>query len=75
MRISDSVDLTDSLGSGIYVNFKGRQLFRVLPKSSDNTNDQIITDKARFSYDGNHKNRITEVSLKKNISVDRKKIK
>lgn len=65
MRISDSIDMTDSLGSNIYVNFKGRQIFRVLPKSNININDQIISDKARFSYDGNHKNRILKV-IKKN---------
>lgn len=67
MRISDSVDMTDSLGSNIYVNFKGRQIFRVLPKSNININDQIISDKARFSYDGNHKNRVLKI-IKKNTS-------
>lgn len=64
MRLSDSVDMTDSLGSNIYINFKGRQLFRILPKSNINVNDQIISDKARFSYDGNNKNRILDVKKK-----------
>lgn len=64
MRSSESIDMTDSLGSNIYINFKGRKLFRVLPKSNINLNDQIISDKARFSYDGNNKNRILNVTFK-----------
>ena len=72
MRISDSVDMTDSLGSNIYVNFKGRQIFRVLPKSNININDQIISDKARFSYDGNHKNRVLK-TIKKNTNNEQVK--
>ena len=72
MRLSDSIDMTDSLGSNIYINFKGRQLFRILPKSDKNTNDQIISDKARFSYDGNHKNRLLDIQIKRNKLGQRK---
>ena len=61
----ESVDMTDSLGANIYVNFKGRRIFRILPKSNVDLNDQIITDKARFSYDGNHKNRLPKIFIKK----------
>jgi len=75
MRLSDSIDMTDSLGSNIYINFKGRQLFRILPKSNINVNDQIISDKARFSYDGNHKNRILSITVKKNSTSDQKQIR
>lgn len=75
MRLSDSVDMTDSLGSSIYINFKGRQLFRILPKSNVNVNDQIINDKTRFSYDGNHKNRVLNINAKKKNTVDQKQIR
>lgn len=70
MRLSDSVDLTDSLGSNIYINFKGRRLFRILPKSNININDQLISDKARFSYDGNNKNRILDIKVKEDNIVN-----
>lgn len=69
MRSSESVDMTDSLGSNIYINFKGRKLFRVLPKSNINMNDQIISDKARFAYDGNNKNRILNITFKPRNSI------
>lgn len=75
MRLSDSIDMTDSLGSNIYINFKGRQLFRILPKSNTNMNDQIISDKARFSYDGNHKNRLLNITVKGGNTSDQKQIR
>lgn len=75
MRLSDSVDMTDSLGSSIYINFKGRQLFRILPKSNININDQIISDKARFSYDGNHKNRVLDIKVKEKNIAEPKQIR
>lgn len=64
MRMSESFDITDSLGANIYVNSKGRRLFRILPKSNADFNDQIITDKTRFSYDGNNKRRLSKIIMK-----------
>lgn len=58
LRVSESIDLTDSTGSNIYVNFKESEIFRILPKSNENINEHIISDKSRFSYDANNNNRI-----------------
>jgi len=58
LRVSESIDLTDSTGSNIYVNFKESEIFRVLPKSNEDINEHIISDKSRFSYDANNNNRI-----------------
>ncbi len=69
LRLTESIDITDSLGSNIYVNFKETEILRVLPKSNNDLNSSIISDKARFSYDANHNNRINdlfEYSSKKN---------
>jgi len=51
LRSTETVDLTDSTGSNIYVNFKETEVMRVLPKNNHEINESIITDKARFSYD------------------------
>jgi NADH-quinone oxidoreductase chain G len=51
LRSTETVDLTDSTGSNIYVNFKETEIMRVLPKNNHEINESIITDKARFSYD------------------------
>jgi NADH dehydrogenase/NADH:ubiquinone oxidoreductase subunit G len=58
LRVNETVDLSDSTGSNIYVNFKESEIFRILPKSNDQINEHIISDKARFSYDSNNNNRI-----------------
>ncbi len=61
LRLSESIDVTDSLGSNIYVNFKETEIFRVLPKNNNDINSSIISDKARFSYDANNNNRINSL--------------
>lgn len=66
LRVSETVDTTDSTGANIYVNFKGTEIFRILPKNNKNVNDQIISDKARFSYDANDNNRLRHIFEFKN---------
>jgi len=51
LRVNESIDLNDSLGSNIYVNFKETEIMRILPKNNFEINENIISDKARFSYD------------------------
>jgi NADH dehydrogenase (ubiquinone) Fe-S protein 1 len=58
LRVNETIDTTDSIGSNLYVNFKESEIFRVLPKSNRTLNEHIISDKARFSYDSNNNNRI-----------------
>lgn len=67
LRINESIDLTDGLGSNIYVSFKEAEISRITPKSNSSLNDNIISDKARFSYDFQTSNRIKAIYLKKNL--------
>lgn len=46
----ESLDLTDSLGSNIYLTYKGYDIFRVLPKKNNLINTSWISNKARFYY-------------------------
>ena len=61
IRINESIDLTDSTGSNIYVNFKESEIIRVLPKNNFDINESIISDKARFSYDAVKSQRIQSI--------------
>lgn len=65
LRLTQTIDLLDSLGSNLYVNFKESEIFRVLPKSNSSINQSIISDKARFSYDFIKTNRIKTLFQKK----------
>jgi len=58
LRVSESIDFTDSLGSNIYVSYKETEIVRILPKINKKVNENIISDKARFNYDANHINRV-----------------
>ena len=58
LRMNESIDTTDSLGSSVYVNFKESEIVRIVPKSNSEINENIISDKARFSYDSIKTNRI-----------------
>jgi NADH-quinone oxidoreductase subunit G len=51
LKSSESFDLTDGLGSSIYVNFNENHVYRILPKYNDALNGSIISDKARYFYD------------------------
>lgn len=59
IRITESIDLTDSFGSNIYIHSKESQIVRILPKINADLNGSIITDKARFSFDSSTNERLT----------------
>jgi len=61
LRSNESIDLSDSLGSNIYVNFKESEVMRILPKNNSKINETIISDKARFSYDSIKHKRIHNI--------------
>ena len=51
LKYLESIDLHDSLGSNIKVNYRGSTILRILPNINENINEEWITDKIRFSYD------------------------
>jgi NADH-quinone oxidoreductase chain G len=48
----ESIDILDSLCSNIRIDVKGSEIMRILPKKNELVNEEWITDKIRFSYDG-----------------------
>ena len=49
---SNSIDVMDAVGSNIIVYSKGAEVMRILPKENEEINEEWISDKARFSFDG-----------------------
>jgi NADH-quinone oxidoreductase subunit G len=47
-----SIDIMDSLGSHIRLDTKNDQIMRILPQAFDPINEEWLSDRARFSYDG-----------------------
>ncbi|WP_210527820.1 NADH-quinone oxidoreductase subunit NuoG [Rubellimicrobium arenae] len=55
---TDSVDVMDALGSSIRVDSKGREVMRILPRNHDGVNEEWLSDKARFVWDGLRRQRL-----------------
>jgi len=51
LRILESLDLTDSFGSHVYINFKDFSIFRIIPKPNQQLNGPFLTDVARYFFD------------------------
>ncbi|HEX2148177.1 MAG TPA: NADH-quinone oxidoreductase subunit NuoG, partial [Pseudorhizobium sp.] len=49
---TESIDVMDALGSAIRVDTRGREVMRILPRVNDQVNEEWISDKTRFIWDG-----------------------
>ncbi len=49
---TESIDVSDALGSAIRVNSRGREVVRILPRTNDAINEEWISDKTRYVCDG-----------------------
>ena len=49
---TETIDVMDALGSNIRVDCKGREVMRFLPRNHDGVNEEWISDKTRFVWDG-----------------------
>jgi NADH-quinone oxidoreductase subunit G len=52
LRKTESIDVMDGLGSNIRVDARGREIMRILPRNRDDVNEEWISDKTRFVWDG-----------------------
>jgi len=73
IKSSNSVDTSDGLGSNTRIDFRGTEVLRILPRLHEDINEEWISDKTRFSYDGLKLQRIT--SPKGVFSLAEKKTK
>lgn len=64
LRKTDSVDVMDAVGSNIVVNTRCGEVMRVLPRMNEDINEEWISDKTRFSYDGLKRQRLTKPMVK-----------
>jgi len=63
---TESVDVMDALGSSIRVDTKGREVMRFLPLNHDGTNEEWISDKTRFVWDGLRRQRLDKPFIREN---------
>jgi len=60
-----SIDVMDAVGSNINVDTRDGAVMRVLPRINDDINEEWISDKTRFAYDGIKKRRLDRPYVRK----------
>ena len=63
---TETIDVMDALGSNIRVDTKGRAVMRILPRNHDGVNEEWISDKTRFVWDGLRKQRLDKPYIREN---------
>ena len=64
LKKTESIDVMDAVGSNIRLDSRGNQVMRIAPRLHEGINEEWISDKTRFHYDGLAKRRIDQPWLK-----------
>jgi NADH-quinone oxidoreductase subunit G len=65
LKKTESVDVLDAVGCNIRIDARGPAVMRVVPRLNEEINEEWISDKARFSFDGLKKRRLDVPMAKK----------
>nr|YP_009370748.1 NADH dehydrogenase subunit 11 [Eukaryota sp. BB2]AQL10474.1 NADH dehydrogenase subunit 11 [Eukaryota sp. BB2] len=65
LRPVDSIDILDTLGNFIRIDTRGSEIVRISPRYNRNLDEEWISDKIRFCYDGLKTQRLTVPLLRK----------
>ncbi|WP_068296468.1 NADH-quinone oxidoreductase subunit NuoG [Pararhodobacter sp. CCB-MM2] len=63
---TETIDVMDALGSNIRVDVKGREVMRIVPRNHDGVNEEWISDKTRFVWDGLKRQRLDTPYIREN---------
>ncbi len=63
---TESIDVMDALGSAIRVDTRGREVMRIMPRLNEEVNEEWISDKTRFIWDGLKTQRLDRPYVKQN---------
>ncbi|KCZ94353.1 NADH-quinone oxidoreductase subunit NuoG [Hyphomonas johnsonii] len=60
LRKTNSIDVMDAMGAGIRVDAKGAGVMRILPVTNEEVNEEWLSDKSRFIWDGLARQRLDQ---------------
>jgi NADH-quinone oxidoreductase subunit G len=63
---TETIDVMDALGSNIRVDTKGREVMRILPRNHDGVNEEWLSDKSRYIWDGLRSQRLDRPYVREN---------
>lgn len=70
LKSIETIDFFDAYGSNIRVDVRGNDYMRVLPSLNKDLNEEWITDKVRFNYDGLKRQRLVHPLIKVTSNID-----
>ena len=65
LRKTEGIDAMDAVGSNIRVDARGREILRIMPRNHDDVNEEWISDKSRFVWDGLRRARLDRPYIRK----------
>jgi NADH-quinone oxidoreductase subunit G len=63
---TESIDVMDAIGSAIRVDTRDREVMRILPRLNEDVNEEWISDKTRFVWDGLRAQRLDRPYIRRN---------
>ena len=66
LRKTESIDVMDGIGSNIRIDSKGSEVMRIMPRYNEDINEEWISDKTRFVWDGLKTQRIDTPYIREN---------
>jgi NADH-quinone oxidoreductase subunit G len=66
LRKTETIDVLDAVGSNIRVDARQPEVLRVLPRLNEAVNEEWISDKTRFAYDGLKRQRLDRPYVRHN---------
>jgi NADH-quinone oxidoreductase subunit G len=70
LRKTETIDVMDALGSNIRVDMRGREAMRILPRNHDDVNEEWLSDKSRFVWDGLNTQRLDRPYIRRNGKLE-----
>ncbi len=65
LRKTESIDVLDAVGANIRIDSKGQEVMRIMPRLNEEVNEEWLSDRSRFSYDGLKRQRLDTPYVRK----------
>ncbi|TYJ27447.1 hypothetical protein E1A91_A07G187900v1 [Gossypium mustelinum] len=64
LKGTETIDVTDAVGSNIRIDSRGPEVMRILPRLNEDINEEWVSDKTRFCYDGLKRQRLNDPMIR-----------
>ncbi|MEJ2227388.1 MAG: NADH-quinone oxidoreductase subunit NuoG, partial [Alphaproteobacteria bacterium] len=70
LRKTESIDVMDAMGANIRIDTRGREILRIVPRNHDGVNEEWISDKSRFVWDGIRSKRLDRPYIRRDGKLE-----